>query len=486
MGQARRRCRSARAGFTLMELMVAVAILIGIMAMVGTIFATASKASGKATASTTLYRHLDQVVSMIADDLAATPNTTVMGIAGKQLLAFETQADFEAENGRPLNMPADFEYLHRADVLMLFTQRDQDPYLFDPGQGNIAPLFASTKQVVYGHADLGRLNLDGTMDTSKIKFLETGGQRVAAKWHLGRRVVHFLEQNQSVPTGATHYLSAMPLGLTNNNRQLTRDEFLFGQADVVWGAWGDANAGFYSLLPSGGLFQYFNSTAIAPYSWWFYTGWTGGQYGIRLAGSSVDSGYLYDGSYWWQWNGGWQRFEYDPTGVRAANEPVTPPPTDPRPSPFYVQQVLNNLPANLFYDASTTYRRTVVDPEPPVGVPNAMAGYFLPGCSDFKVEYTYDDPREMPLVADGNGNLGHPDQVSYDGVNTADGLPDPMPVRWHTVGNGEQIVWSRLSSPTDPTDPRRWPRAIRVTVRAWDPAGRLEEPVIRTIVHTWR
>jgi len=68
-------------------------------------------------------------------------------------------------------------------------------------------------------------------------------------------------------------------------------------------------------------------------------------------------------------------------------------------------------------------------------------------------------------------------------------LPDPQPIRWYTVPNGQQIIWSRLSATVDytddPTDPHRWPRALRITIRVYDQGGRLDSPIEQTLIHVW-
>ena len=113
-----------------------------------------------------------------------------------------------------------------------------------------------------------------------------------------------------------------------------------------------------------------------------------------------------------------------------------------------------------------------------------MASQLLPNCSDFRVEYTYDDPREVgdpaqPLPAYGKDPL----DPGFLYPNTY-----VHPIRWLAVIAGEEMVWSRLAvsqNGNDRTDPHRWPRALRITLRCWDAGGRLNEPVTYTMVHTW-
>jgi hypothetical protein len=92
-------------------------------------------------------------------------------------------------------------------------------------------------------------------------------------------------------------------------------------------------------------------------------------------------------------------------------------------------------------------------------------------------------------------------------------VPAPQPIHWQSLprtvalgGNAtdtQVCVWNRLGVDStdyatasrdalgrvmdlrDLTQPYRWPRAIRITLRVWDPAGRLPEPITHTIVHAF-
>jgi hypothetical protein len=145
-------------------------------------------------------------------------------------------------------------------------------------------------------------------------------------------------------------------------------------------------------------------------------------------------------------------------------------PSPPAPS-FFLPYRDTFYPAGLTLDK----RRTLLDPSPPAAAGSRLAAYFLPACSDFLVEYTYDDPREVIATS------------------PTDATPvETVPVRWWSVPNGEQWVWSRLSvDPPARTDGRerteryRWPRAIRINMRLYDPAARLERPVEHSLIWTW-
>ncbi|HSW47070.1 MAG TPA: hypothetical protein VLM89_16015, partial [Phycisphaerae bacterium] len=177
--------------------------------------------------------------------------------------------------------------------------------------------------------------------------------------------------------------------------------------------------------------------------------------------------------------------------------------------------------------------RVLLDPNPPPGRSNMMSAYFLPGCSEFKVEFTYDDPREIAVDENTRRPILTPDadndgQTEYDmdgtgviadtdndGVLDAPRTPAPQPINWQSLPSyweaqtqgvpWQQVrVWNRIgveltdyadatrtattppSDLRDRTQPFRWPRAIRITIRAYDPAGRLDDPITYTIVHCWQ
>ena len=107
--------------------------------------------------------------------------------------------------------------------------------------------------------------------------------------------------------------------------------------------------------------------------------------------------------------------------------------------------------------------RTKLDPSPPPEQIDRLAYYFLPACCYFLVEFTYDDPRQQAGAS---------------------------PIGWQAVPPGQQICWSKL--PVDPPQqgqaqqPQdRWPRALRITIRAYDQAGGLDQPVEYTLIHCW-
>ena len=116
-----------------------------------------------------------------------------------------------------------------------------------------------------------------------------------------------------------------------------------------------------------------------------------------------------------------------------------------------------------------------------------------------KVEFTYDDPREIEIAWNDTSSTYEPilfEWNDFDVDGDPDSVPAPRPINWQSVPADEQWVWSQLSGEPDNyeegagdlrdlTHPYRWPRAIRITIRVYDPSGRFEEPITQTIVHAW-
>lgn len=157
---------------------------------------------------------------------------------------------------------------------------------------------------------------------------------------------------------------------------------------------------------------------------------------------------------------------------------------------------------------------TVVQ-EPPLELSSNLALQMLPACAWFEVEFLMpEDPRNDP-------RYHHPDPTDSQAEDYAYGFDPP---RWVNIEDGETYVFvpdsaqnraflaanngfnnSRLATfgridqdlnnvgsqaeqNANQYDPsarriRLWPYAIRITVRAFDPLGRLDEPMVRTIVH---
>lgn len=139
--------------------------------------------------------------------------------------------------------------------------------------------------------------------------------------------------------------------------------------------------------------------------------------------------------------------------------------------------------------------RVAIDPDPEVpGAAKYLAPYFLPACSEFKVEVTFDDPRILPTFLDGNAFVVAASDLNRDeNITDGDDAPAPDPINWQTVPNDEMWVWydtpsSAYAASGDSrqyTDPFVWPSAVRITITAYDPAGNLDDPVTTSIIHAF-
>lgn len=429
----------ARSAFTLIELMVAITILVAIMAMVGMVFQTAGRSSGQAQASSTVYRQLLSATQTICRDVEAMKGSTgkVMGIATVKVQARIRETDALAE--------------HRADVLMLLTQRPFSPFVFDQPVG-----FAEMTQVVYGHADLGVQNAAGTWTSVNHVEATPESEILASQWHLARRTIGF-------PTAAITTAAAGTAPWP-----LTHPDFLQGKADVLRG---EAASTTLSRVFTG-LFK-FGSTSPLP-SYFFNDGVN--TYLVDNTGS-----YLYEAA-----QDHWFRAATPPNWTRSDNGVTIPTSAPPPPSLADppTGTGLTNFAKRWFYDSTSSDRRTLLDVSPATGQTDRLAAYFLPGCSEFKVEFTYDDPREIAVESDAQRSVLVTTDTDWD----ADGNLDthvlaPKPINWQSVPDGEQWVWSGLSvNPNNPTDPFRWPRAIRITIRAYGKGGALQEPITESII----
>lgn len=404
-----------RRAFTLTELIVAVGILVALMAVVGGVFSLSGKAASQATAVMTVHRQLRMLRETLRQDLSGVdPTRSCMAVAAVLQSTYETPID--RENG----VLSD----HRADVLMFFTETPQRSYINRiDGLGNPRPAEAPA-QIVYGHANLADINPTSSNPTTfppvinfvlPIRAVESATMN-ASDWRLSRRVVHF------------------------NN--------LPEQENLFWiGTGPNAGPGFINAA----VLESENDRAdLRPFD---YDKWIAGNGLFTTAGTNGTM-------LWNQW----------------------------RP----------NLQTDFFYNGPNT--RTILDPDPPVGFGDQLAYDLLPGVADFKVEYTYDDPSDAALIRP----VLWIDPLLVTGAPyTAPGLL-PGRMEWQ-AGNPDQIAPRHVNSPghaarsgsfssdyngiagvygLDPVDlgtgvpyvkPRTWPKAIRITMRVYDPRGVLAE-----------
>lgn len=503
----------ARSGFTLTELLVSLVILVGMMTLVATIFSTAGRSSGTAQAQSRLHRLLLQAADTIRNDLANTlPGTDaatgspmgVLAIAGVSVNARDT-----------LKTPI---RSHRADVLMLLTQQRFEPFIYrTPANAAYATVFEDYKQVVYGHADIGKLDaINNVWFPGSIRHVEGSealgtlgtSAMLASEWHLARRVVGFVSNAASL-AGIAQWSTATPAAPASA-AILGADPVSI--TDAVYPPIGPI---LNQTMPGWYVYTRGASGAMTPGPFYFEDGagnrfyWDGASF-YRLAADPAGQP-----AFWWRLTGSsgspplittsWERTYQTPPNLTST---LVLPHWPPLPFGGYY---MPGLPANnnlfrfwpdWFYapyratGASDSYR-TRIDPMPPAGMPERTSACFLPSCSEFKVEFTYDDPREIAVNPGPGAGTGQPFGADINGDGAPD-VPAAFPINWQTVPPGQIFVWTGL--PTQPnvyppvggvddlrnlTFPYRWPRALRITIRAYAPGGALEYPVEQTIVHVW-
>lgn len=438
-----------------MELLVTVGILLGVLVMTGLLFSTATRAGRRATASSVVHQQLNALAEAIRDDLENTdPQRGVLGIARVDIRAIDTAGDKEDA------------YYHRADVLTVLTGRPLRPEyaqrLTPPAE--LAPM----SQVVYGHANFAERDADGRV-VGRVRMIDRGERRTgeipASQWHLARREIGFLSR--------TDPRAAAGKGPSGLSAWLTAPGFLEGQWVVYGDPWEDATDAAtldQSVKPQipKGFFRF----CYNMYEYYFL------HFGSHAYRGDAGGGLLLAEGYWWRpCPTGWER---DEDGVTHVIDSFPEAPVLGDPVFDWV------VPVNLFYGGPDT--RTVVDPRPSAQAAQPAARLGLPACSEFRIEYTYDDPQEI---------LVRPRAV--ESGEDAEAVPSiPRPIRWWSPEPNQTLVWSGL--PVDSvnygmapphhvknrTDLFRWPRAVRITIKAWDRADRLSRPATRVIVYGWK
>jgi len=477
--------------FTLTELLVSLVILVGMMTLIATIFATAGKSSGVAQVQTRLHRQLLQVADVMGVDLDNTlPGMDASGVVPQGVLAIAGAAVEAKDTAKsPVSV-------RRADVLMLLTKQRFEPFIYDPSAHNA--VLDDYKQVVYGHADIGKVNPANGEWFSTINYVESRtlpagasgypvSDMLASEWHLARRVVGFVKTAADDNGTEDWPPTKAPILGTDPGGAMTDVIYDYSPPSSFLST---IHPGFYAYDQRGGVA---NLTEFYLKSGYKYRWIAPGSYYL------LDAEPAGSPAYWWQRTTGnqWARQEGG-----GPNLTIT------RPVPVAAVLLSYQTQTNVlerryrfwpgwFYDPAgatggNSYR-TRIDPMPPPGMPQRTAAYFLPSCSEFKVEFTYDDPREIAV----DPATGQPFLVDLNGDGNPD-APAASPVNWQTVPRGHMYVWTGLS--TDPnvydssdpashrnmTFPFRWPRALRITIRAYAPGGALDYPITHSLIHVWQ
>ena len=248
-GESRSSGNLRRGGFTLVELVVSVGILSILLGMAGTIFTLTLKSSGEATALIEVNEAVYAFEQQLKKDLGCIqPDKSMLVIQGNTINAYwnrdamESDADGDpaayvsarrdpirettkvGSDGKTVLVPQ----LPSAHVLMLFTARPGRSYKNPEIKGQL-------QQVVYGHAEIGELDKTGlwaiapqsfddyVLPPSDLKTKGSGSNAVyelkpdntavsimptaADRWHMARRSVLILDQE----LGSSSYFPALHL-----------------------------------------------------------------------------------------------------------------------------------------------------------------------------------------------------------------------------------------------------------------------------------
>ena len=148
--------------------------------------------------------------------------------------------------------------------------------------------------------------------------------------------------------------------------------------------------------------------------------------------------------------------------------------------------------------AADRHVATVI-PRPPAALKSNLGVHMLPGCAWFEVEFLMpEDPRNsidyfdpyFDVVNDRNRRDDMPQWTEVEAGQSYVFIPDTPQARADIAssGPGGRIDDFASMDRNNPDDIRQkrirtWPYAIRVTVRVFDPLGRLEEPIVRSLIH---
>jgi hypothetical protein len=155
---------------------------------------------------------------------------------------------------------------------------------------------------------------------------------------------------------------------------------------------------------------------------------------------------------------------------------------------------------------AAAYARSELDVTPPSVLAGRSGAYFLPNCASFKVEWTFADPvlDDLPqtlwvdpantvLVTGDAHNPGQLQRMAQQYFPDPDdpkrhylegGLPEYLPNRivgsFDTGDLGPMHYWSPAG--VEPAKDAFYPTALRITVDAFDEAGRFERPIRHVMV----
>lgn len=446
-----------RRAFTLVEMMVSLAVLTLALSVVGVVFSITTRSAGQAAAYSEALHWARQAAEQLKADLAqCDPSASLLVLVGRTQRAGLTADDVAAQRylrvltGTPeqklsdgaeavgFQTPAGYSE-PRADILAFITNRPMasvapplNPPIGDPyaGGARLAPAL-----VVYGHAALGEAGWNGAnfLWPQTVRHIQNNNDMSpipAAEWHLARRAT-ILRQDDTEP----YYFDG--------------DE----PASIVACRALDQTPGDAATLNLAGLLAELERRNYARYLY--------GPYEI-----------------------------YD----------------EDRDLQTWVDGLLYGPPGG----APRRHVATVIAPEVPVELRSNLGVHLVTGCTWFQVEFLVpEDPRgsaEYSAILTGSGagarRAGLALWTPVEDGQTYVFIPDTRANREQIVrGNiaaggqplGRLAQFARIDQEPDRDDDgidvvasrriRLWPYAIRVTFHVYDPRGRLKDPIVRTVVH---
>jgi prepilin-type N-terminal cleavage/methylation domain-containing protein len=481
---ARRAARAAARGFSLIEMMVALGVLVVAMAVVSNIFALTARTAGTAVAISELQaRARDFELNLQRDFAAINPAESFLMLVGETQAAALTDGELEAGRyhrvlvGDPTAVPNNYDPRYaniadpeddqysdlRTDLMMFVTQRpsvSRAPATATGGLGafqeslqggmRVSPVLA-----VYGHAAFANAKpkpaggfVWPNPGSERHIFTGNSGDRTqlspipASQWHLSRRAL--LVENR-LPTGTTPP-DTLPLMRWNRSAgealALKQSQPLSDYAGDSIDLHLDRILEQFSPNPSAGVL-----------------GVPGGNGPL-----ATENPYVFS-----NWPGAMRNLLWDLLYLGGGNNPDR-----------HIATVIENPPPELSANLS-------------------VQG--ISGCAWFQVEFLMpEDPRNSVdhPIADQRDDMPH--WVELTPGQTYVFVPDTAENRALVAGQvdagGAPDVGTRLSLfgrviPKGYVDLntaanrkiRMWPYAIRVTMHLYDPQGRLDAPIVRSVVH---
>ncbi len=480
-------------------MLVSLAVLGLALSVVGVVFTITTKTVTQAAAYSDANNWIRHFTIQLKKDLdAVNPSASILTMVGRVQPAGLTKQDVDVGHyhrvltGNPLitggydwELEPSLDYADqqdtqysdpRADILMFFSQRavvSQAPPRNPPPPPPTDPYTAGVKlspiQVVYGHAALADGTVAGTpplMTINNVRHIEpqyapttTMSAIPASSWHLSRRatIIEYDLGRTSFDSGGggvggwadeTPYVVACYYDGPNSN--------MAGDVGHL-----DLQALWYEFGPdSPSVFSSYGPAVYSPYGFSL-----GGAWGATLK-SYVD-------------------------GMMYRNGFPTP-----------------------YHHVATVVERVPVEGRSNLGV------QMLPGCTWFQIEFLMpEDPRnslDFPgYDPDTPGVSRRSDVPRWTEVTpgrTYLFVPDTQENRDAVIQQARDVVagggpfagtrlydFARLdqdssahSDTTTVAEPitqrrvRMWPYAIRITVRVYDPLGRLTDPIVRSVVHRFQ